>query len=461
MYVTIIGGGTVGTSIAETLVQRNVNVTLLDSRPEALALAEEKLDVQIALGNGCDAASLFRAGVPGCDLCLALTSRDETNLCAASIAKAMGARRVVARVFDPAFQDLSTFDYLSHYGIDRLLSLERLTALEIAKSLHAPGMYAVENFARGGVQVQEVKVDSGSRYAGLPLKDVGLPPGVRCGLVARPGRAAFIPGAEDVIEAGDHVTLVGQLSVIDSVRTQFERTVREKQFVLIGGGGDVGYQLAVQLQKARFQVTLLEANEERCRYLASRLGECTVLKADSTRRVDLEEARVRSADAFVAATGDDEDNLICSVEAKELGAKRTLCVVRRPDYANVLPRLDIDAAFSPRVVMAREVNGLLMTSPIIGQSQVGDGDALAVEVEVLQHAPVVGQTVREAGLSRCLIAALIEKECVRTPGPDDVFRPGQTAVLLVPAAELEAAIARFRPPTSKTFRRPVSTAVKC
>ena len=445
MYVTIIGGGTVGTSIAETLVGRGVSVTLLDSDPAALAVAEERMDVQTVLGNGTLAPCLFRAGVPSSDLCLALTSSDETNLCAASVARAMGARRVVARVFDPAYQDASTFDYLAHYGIDRLFSLERLTALEIAKSLHSPGMYAVENFARGGVQVQEVEVDAGSEMAGVPLKEAGLPPGVLAGLVSRPGGPAFIPGADDAVSAGDHVTLVGQSEAIDAVRKRFERKTRRGQFVIVGGGGDVGYQLAAQLQKARFQITLLETDEDRCRWLAERLGGCTVLRADGTRRADLEEARIRSADAFVACTGDDEDNLICSVEAKELGAKRTLCVVRRPDYANVLPRLGIDGAFSPRGVMAREVTGLLMTSPVIGQSEVGDGDARVVEVEVLSGAPAAGLTIREAGLPRCLVAALIEQETVRTPGAADVFRPGQTAVMLVQKENLDAMVGRFRP----------------
>lgn len=445
MYVTIIGGGTVGTSIAENLVGRDVNVTLVDSDPAALALVEEKLDVQVVQGNGTNAACLFRAAAPTADLFLALTSRDEVNLCSASVAKAMGSRRVVARVFDPSYQDASTFDYLSHYGIDRLFSLERLTALEIAKSLHAPGMYAVENFARGGVQVQEVEVDAYSELAGKPLKEAGLPPGVLCGLVLREGERSFIPGADDAVHPGDHVTLVGQLAAIDGVRNRFEKRSRSRQFVMIGGGGDVGYQLAAQLQKARFQVTILEADEDRCRYLASKLGECTVLQADATRRIDLEEARIASADAFVAATGSDENNLICSVEAKQLGARRTLCVVRRPDYGNVLNRLGVDGAFSPREVMAREVTGLLMTSPVIGRSEVGDGGGLVVEVEVLSGAPAAGRAIREANLPKCLVAAMIDRECVRTPGPDDVFRPGQTAVMLVQTDNYDAMIDCFRP----------------
>lgn len=444
MYVIIIGAGTVGTSIAENLGKSDVNVVLMDADPDALARAEERLDVQTLLGNGCDATALFRAGVAGSDLFLAVTSSDEANLAGASIARAMGAGRSVARVYDPAYRDYSTFDYQSHFRIDRLLSLEHLTALELAKELKAPGMYAVENFARGGVEVQEVAVDATSKLVGKQVHEIGLPRGVLLGLIVRGEQKGFIPTRDDEIHTDDHITLVGQREKLEEVRKRFERKKRHKQFVVIAGGGDVGYHLAAALQRSRFKVTVLEEDLERCEFLAAKLGSCTVLYADSTRRAELEEARVKSCDAFIACTGDDEDNLVCAVEAKELGADRTLCVVRRPDYANVLQRLGIDAAVSPRDVMAREVTGLLMTSPVIGRSEVGDGDAVAVEVEILEGAAVAGKTLRELRLPRSLVAAIVEEEYVRTPGPDDVLKPGCTAVLLVAADNLETLLESFR-----------------
>lgn len=444
MYVIIVGAGTVGTSIAENLCKSDLNVVLMDSSPEALSRAEERLDVQTLLGNGCDATALFRAGIAGSDLFLAVTSSDESNLAGASIAKAMGSKRCVARVYDPAYRDYSTFDYQSHFKIDRLLSLEHLTALELAKELKAPGMYAVENFARGGVEVQEVAVDGNSKLVGKQVHEIGLPRGVLLGLIVRDEKPGFIPTRDDEIRAEDHITLVGQREKLEEVRKRFEKKTRHKKFVVIAGGGDVGYHLAVALQRSRFKVTILETDLDRCEFLAAKLGNCTVLHADSTRRVELEEARVKSCDAFIACTGDDEDNLVCAVEAKELGADRTLCVVRRPDYANVLQRLGIDAAVSPRNVMAREVTGLLMTSPVIGRSEVGDGDAVAVEVEILEGAAVAGKTLRELRLPRSLVAAIVEEEYVRTPGPEDVLKPGSTAVLLVGADNLEAMLDSFR-----------------
>ena len=160
MHIVILGAGTVGTSIAELLCAHQHNVCIIDDSRAALDVIEEKLDVQTVHGSACEVIPLFQAGVQNAELCLAVTQRDEVNLIGASLARAMGARRSVARIFNPAYRDISTFDYQRHFHIDRLLSLEQLTALELSKGVRKRELFAVEHFARGGVQVQEVGVDS-------------------------------------------------------------------------------------------------------------------------------------------------------------------------------------------------------------------------------------------------------------------------------------------------------------
>ena len=145
MHIVVIGAGTVGTSIAELLCANRHNVVLVDSSREALSRVEENLDVRTVHGSGCEAIPLFQAGVQSADIVLAVTDRDELNLVGASLAKAMGARRSVVRIFNPAYRDFSTFDYQRHFRIDRLLSLEQLTALELAKGIRAPGLRSEEH----------------------------------------------------------------------------------------------------------------------------------------------------------------------------------------------------------------------------------------------------------------------------------------------------------------------------
>lgn len=447
MNVVILGAGTVGSSIAEMLCRHGHNVSLVDASRGALNDAEEKLDVQTVCGSGCDAVTLFQAGVQSALLCLAVTSQDEINLVGASLAKAMGARRTMARVFNPTYRDLSTFDYPRHFNIDRLLSLEHLTALELARGIRMRGMHAIENFMRGEVEVQEIALESNSRVVGQTLQELKLSQGVRIGLISR-GRDDFIPQASDTLQADDLVTLIGAREHIEGSRNLFEHRLPKRQNVIIAGGGEIGYNLAVFLQEKHANVTLMEADADRCQLLAERLRHTTVLHADVTRRSEMEEARVGKADVFVAATGRDEDNIVCGVEARTLGCPRILGVVRRPDYANVLEKLGIDLAVSPRDVMARQVLAMVQTGPVLLRSPLGDGDAEILEIAVRKDSPVSHAPLAELGLHNMLIAAIERQSFVRVPRATDQLQAGDTAVVLARKADVGEVITRFDSPSN-------------
>ncbi|MBT5020143.1 MAG: Trk system potassium transporter TrkA [Planctomicrobium sp.] len=444
MHAVILGAGTVGCSIAQILVELDVNVCIVDEQREVLNRVEEQLDVQTVLGSACESIPLFQAGVQNAELCLAVTSRDEVNLVGASLAKVMGAKRTVARVFNPAYRDFSTFDYQRHFGIDRLLSLEKLTALELAKGLSAPGLFAVENFARGGVQVLEVGVIENSKAAGQTVRELKLPSTVRIGLLVGED-GPCVPSAEQVIRPGDKVTLIGKQEPLNDIKILFEERTQEVTSVIIAGGGEIGLHLGRLLDKKRYRVVILEADEDRCKLLASRLGSVSVLIGDATNRTELEEARVSSTDVFVAAMGRDEDNIVCGVEAKELGAKRILSIVRRPDYANVLEKIGIDVAVSPREVMAGEIVGMVMTGPINRKSPIAGGAAEVWEVQVEEDTPCLGGQLKDLRIQDCLIAAIVREEYVEVASGDDQLRVGDTAVTIVQKGQEEAALKWFTP----------------
>ncbi len=443
MNVVILGAGTVGTSIAELLCANRHNVILVDTSRAALELVEEHLDVQTVVGSACDATTLFQAGVQSADLCLSVTTGDEINLVCASLSKSMGATRSVARIFNPTYRDASTFDYQRHFGIDRLLSLEHLTALELAKAIRKRGLFAVENFARGGIEVQELAVESDAKAAGIPLKELNLPPGVRVGLISN-GQKTFIAGAEDKLSVGDHVTLIGEREELESVRKLFQHKTQSKLNVIIAGGGAVGFNLARILQGQRFSVSVLEADEDRCQFLAEHLQETTVLHDDATRLSVLKEARVGKADVFVAAMGRDEDNIMCGIEALEIGAPRIMSVIRRPDYANVVQKLGIDKAVSPREVMAQQVLGMVHAGPILAKTELAGGVAEAWELDITAKSAITEAPLKDLELPhQCLIAAIVREDYVRVPGANDQVRAGDTIVLLVQKESVDETLKFF------------------
>lgn len=438
MQIVVVGAGTVGTSIAGMLCDLGHSVTVVDIDPKKTRRVNDELDVRVVTGSGAESSVLFQAGSLGADLCLAVTGVDEVNMVAASMAKGLGVKRSVARVYAPVFRDLSTFDYQEHFGIDRLLSMEHLSAMELAREIRHPGASIVENFARGELEMQEMTIAENSAAVGQQVYELRLPSNVRIGSIRRGGKLT-IAGANDRLEANDQITLIGTREDIDIVKGRFQKKQPPKQGVVIAGGGETGYHLARVLQGPGFGVVVIDSNRDRCEYLAAHLEHSTVVHANAQRHAVLEEERVGSADIFVACTGDDEDNILACVEAKELGAKRMMAIINRPDYANVVGKLGINHAVSPRLVIAREIQGLLNTGSIMSRMPLTKaGDIEVQEIIVPAGCPATEHVLAKLELpSQCLIAALIRSNYAQVPGADDRFQAGDTVVALVGESAFE------------------------
>jgi len=444
MRIVVLGAGTVGSSIASLLCLHRHSVTIVDNDGEHVRHINETLDVRGITGSASQSSVLFQAGVGSADLCLAVTGDDEVNIVAASMSKAMGARRAVARVYTPVFRDLSTFDYQRHFGIDRLLSLEQLTALELARGIRHPGSVAVENLARGELEVHEVAVVADEKGVGKPLKELRLPVGVRMGSITRNAKT-WIAGAEHKIEIGDRLSIIGMRSKMDEVKAMFCSEGNAKLGIVIAGGGETGYHLANALEGPRFGVVLMERDRKRCDFLARHLEHTVVVNQDATRRANLEEERVGSADVFVACTGDDENNIMASVEARDIGAKNIMALVNRPDYANVVGKLGIDRVVSPREVIAKQVLGFLTSGPVASRTHLGDlGDLSVLELDVLPGASITDHVLASLQLpEQCLIAAVIHEGFAKVPGGDDRLFPGDTVIALVADEVFDEVVAMF------------------
>lgn len=445
MNIVVLGAGTVGTSIAELLCHHGNSVTIVDTDPKTVKRINNDLDVRALLGSASQSSVLFQAGVSTADLCLAVTGIDEVNMVAASMAKAMGARRTVARIYAPVFRDLSTFDYQRHFQIDRMLSLEHLSAMELARGIRSPGSVVVDHFARGELEVREVVVSSNSSSTGQKVSELGLPSNVRIGSIFRSG-SMRIASAGDVIEEGDRLSLIGMPSDLDQVKPLFQRGKMPTKRVVIAGGGETGYHLARTLENERYRVLLIDNNEERCQMLSNSLLSTTVVHADMTRKQVLEEERVGMADVFVACTGDDENNIVAAVEAREIGAKNILAIVGQPDYANIVNKLGIDIAVSEREVMAKRVLGFLNPGTVISRTLLPGGNIGVYEIEVMEGTPITEAPLADLKLpGGCLMAAIMRNEYSRVPGANDQFRPGDTVVAFIEDSVTESVLKLFEP----------------
>ena len=444
MRILLLGAGTVGRWIADVLCRRGHSVTVVDTDPDKVRQINSELDVRAIVGNAARSTILFGADVCGADMCLAVTGDDEVNIVGASMAKALGARRVMARVYAPAYADTSTFDYQRHFGIDSLLSLEQLSAFELSRSIRNPDAIPLEHFARGQLEVYELEVHAGSDADSRRLSELKIPSTVRVGTLTRTDRTWIASGADEV-HAGDRISLIGSPAAISKVRSTFETTQTKltRQTVLIAGGGETGYHLAKSLSCRDYRIAILDHNHSRCQELSTLLPEATIVHANANRRAILEDEGAGSVDYFVACTGRDESNIMAGVEAREMGARRVLCVVGRSDYANVVGKLGIDVAVSERDAAGRQILGFLNEGAVISFHEL-PGNVGLYELEIQDASEVTGKTLAELPLSgRCLIAAVHRDGYVRVPAADETLQTGDVAVALVDLSCKETLLGLF------------------
>ncbi|MDX1683512.1 MAG: NAD-binding protein, partial [Phycisphaeraceae bacterium] len=242
MDIVICGAGEVGSHSAEEWAEDGANVTLIDRDPARVAEIEATMDVRVLEGNATQAEVLLEAGCAHADLFIAATNVDEVNLLAASVAKGVGAGRCIARVHHSAYFERRGLDYARHLGIDHLVCPEHATASAIAQMLRNPAALAVERFARGVLEMQQLPVSPDAPAAGTQLRELKLPGSMRMAAITRDDEA-FIPDAGTTIEVGDIVTVVGEVSDHEKGRKLFQTDSPRRVKVLIMGGSAQGVWL--------------------------------------------------------------------------------------------------------------------------------------------------------------------------------------------------------------------------
>jgi trk system potassium uptake protein TrkA len=445
MKIVIVGAGEVGTHLGAVLSGRGDDVTIVEHNPERAARVDEELDVRVITGPGGSAATLHQAEVDASDYFIAMTSNDESNLVACSLARAIGARTVICRIHDLIYTETGLLNYPLHFGIDMMLNPEALSAAEFAKSIRNPGRLAVEHIARGMIEAQRIRVDAAAPWQGKALRELRLPAEVRVGYTER-GGVEDVPTADTVIEAGDVVTVFGPPDQLDQIRPKLDPQARTGEVrVVIFGGSETAVALIRLLNHPRFRVSVIERNLDKCRRLAERFAQVTFINGDGTSLRLLEEEQVGMADYFVASTSDDERNVMTSVQAAKLGARHVQTVVNKTDYEDILDNLRgtlrIETLVSPRRVTANEVVRYISPEPWIELFRFPRQAARIVEIRVAADSPAAGKTLRELGWPRHAVAvALLHKFQAKVPGADDRILGGDRVVVVTREDNLRALV---------------------
>lgn len=435
MNIIIVGAGEIGRHLAMSLAKESHRISLIESDKTLAEELDAMLDAKVIHGDGTSVTDLADADVGECELFLAMSSSNTTNMMSASMAKSMGVAKVVSRVHPSLQREEWLFDFRGHFGVDHIFSSERLTAIELAKFVRNPDSLVVEELARGRIELQQVRVGGNSHEIGKTLREISAPQGVRMAMITR-GEKSLVPTAASVIEDGDLVTIFGEPRKLRDFaeKLQGKRKGGEKLRVVIFGGNEYGFSLAQMLESVDCTVRVFEQDPEVCARLADRLTNATIINADATVSAQLEEEQVGDADFFISTSVDDEDNVMSCLQAHTLGTKNCLTIIHRADYAAAISasghHLGIRAAISPREATRREIQRFI-TSDSHHILKEFDGIDL-VELRVGKGSIAAGHMVKEIEWPPgTVLVGKLRGLHAEVPGPDEVLLGGDHLYAMV------------------------------
>lgn len=434
MRVLVVGAGEVGFHLAQRLSEEHQDVVLIESDPEQAEHAAQLLDIQTVVGNGASLSVLEKASVKKASMLLAVTSRDEVNLIACLAAKRMGVEYTVARISSPDYYQTDSVLSREQMGIDLMVNPERECARDTFQLLQNAAFTEVSDFAGGRVQLIGLTVRAGAPVAGRTIRDLRAtfsPGGYHyvTAAIVRDGETT-IPKADSTIEAGDKIYLLAPTEELEDVPPLAGYDKFDLRRVMIAGGSAEGEYIAELLEQHGVQCTILDRDKRRCVELAERLPKSLILHADATDLELLEMEGVSGSDGYVAATGNDETNILSSLLAKEAGARKVLSLVHKFEYLKLVPAVGIDASISPRISAVNAILRRVRRGRVMTVASLSGIEAEAIEFEVDADSRIAGMALRDSGFpKRGVVGTIIRGDEIILPRGEDVILPGDDVIV--------------------------------
>ncbi len=333
MKIIILGAGQVGGTLAEHLASEANDITVVDTDGERLRDLGDRLDIRTVQGRASLPNVLRQAGADDADMLVAVTNSDETNMVACQVAYTLfHTPTKIARVREAAYltrgEELFDNDAIP---VDVLISPEQVVTNYIKRLIEHPGALQVIDFAEGKAQLVAVKAYYGGPLIGQQLRQLREHmPNVdtRVAAIFRRDRP-ITPRGDTIIEADDEVFFIAAKANIRAVMSEMRRLDESYKRIVIAGGGQIGERLAEAIE-SRYQVKIIEMSPARCRYLSDTLDSTVVLQGSASDRDLMLEENIADADVFLALTNDDEANIMSSLLAKRLGAKKVMTIINNP-----------------------------------------------------------------------------------------------------------------------------------
>ena len=402
MKLIICGAGQVGWQIAKHLASENNDITVIDKDFELVRRLTNSLDVAGVTGLASHPHILERAGAKDADMIIAVTLSDEVNMVVCQVAHSVfSIPRKIARVREQSYLavDYSDLYRAEHMPVDFIISPEKEVANAAIKRLQSPAAFETESFLDGSAQLIGLKLASDCAVLETPLRQLSELFSTLEAIVVgiRRNRTLFIPSPEDQLFAGDEVYIFCAQDDVKRIFEIFGKVEDSSERIIIIGGGNVGLEVALQLENnfSQYHVKIIEKNRKRAEKIADKLEKTIVLNGDGLDIDLLEEANIDKVDAVLAITDDDKTNMLSCTRAKASGCSTTIALVNEPSLTSLLSPMGVDGFISPKTTTVSSILQHIRQGLVKAVYSIGDAEAEVIEAQVLGTSSLAGQAVRD------------------------------------------------------------------
>lgn len=437
MRIIIAGDGKMGAILTRQLSAENNDLTLIDSNFKVLESSEERYDVMVVQGNCASMEVLLQAGVKEAELLIAVAGADEINLLCCMTAHGLNPKiHTIARVRNPEYTD-QIYEMRNMFALSMSVNPERQAALEIKRLLQYPGFLKRDTFAKGRVEIVELRVDEQSKLCNVTLNDMSNI--VKCKIlvcaVLRNG-TAVAPGGNYVLQEGDRIFVTAPTDTLAVLLKNLGIITHKVKRVMLCGGGRDSFYLAKLLQDSGIDVQIIERDQERCSQLAALLPSACITQGDASSQFLLESEGIAACDALVTMTGLDELNMIIALYGVSCGVPQVITKVGHMDNTSILDNLALGSVISPKELCCNTIVHYVramknQTGAALTMHTIADGQAEAMEFLVDENTRNCDVPLKKMRLKKgVLIAAVTRGMRQEIPNGDSCFHRGDTVIVV-------------------------------
>lgn len=355
MKIIIVGSGKMGSYLSNILAKENHDIIVIDKNEDIINKLNNTQDISIICNNGLVASTLEEADIKNTDILISTMKNDEDNIVCCLLAKNLGVKNTIMRIRNPEYKD--SMHYIKNdLGLSMTINPELLTAKDIANTLNFPSGIKLNYFFKGKVEMVEFKIKEKSNIIGMTVKDLISKIKKKVIIVAvERNDKVIVPKGDFVFELDDKLIITSRPQNINNFFKFAGNISFKTKDVMIIGGSKVSYYLAFFLENMGINSKIIEIDKSKCEFLSEKLEKTLIINGDGSDKDLLLEEGIEEVDAFVSATGIDEENIIYSLFAKSLDIPKVITKINHLTFNDIVERVGIENVQTPHIIASNQV----------------------------------------------------------------------------------------------------------